>query len=349
MKDNNTKAFDKVDLISPVDLLPIQGIEAPFDLPSDEKKKDGPGISGETKKKDKAWYEDRSDNGEYQYSEYQSSDNTNRYNGINIDPARLYQEEEALRKKLAAQKKKKITWIVAGIVFSIAVMMTLFTIMRAYIYSPYASKNWLFSDRIIDDYREDPEERMLYQIEDTYGTLDLNTEYLNSERAEFNPHLIEYTNTYERCLYFRVKALQERIIVTLNVEMIDKNGNKLAESQGVAQELPMGAEGIVPVMFQLNPYMDLNGVVYMINEEVYPSSYSPAPAKKVIEEVKEKGDTLYVTLSGGSYTNKSAYVVFFKNGQVVDVQFDIRYEDTDKVVLEYDLYYPDYDNYIIYY
>ena len=131
--------------------------------------------------------------------------------------------------------------------------------------------------------------------------------------------------------------------------MFDKYGNQFAESQGVAQELPMGAEGIVPVMFQLNPYMDLNDVVYMINEEVYPSSYSPAPAKKVIEEVKEKGDTLYVTLSGGSYTNKSAYVVFFKNGQVVDVQFDIRYEDTEKVVLEYDLYYPDYDNYIIYY
>ena len=106
MTDKEVKSLDTVDLLTSMDLIPTQGIESPALRVETESKQEA-----NTKTEKSTWdnvskHVNEGTNGYYQdfgndqNFEYQNNRNSSRqYRNLNIDPEKIFREEEALRNR----------------------------------------------------------------------------------------------------------------------------------------------------------------------------------------------------------------------------------------------------------
>ena len=122
MNDKEVKSFDTVDLLAPMDLIPIQGIESPALKVETERKQEA-----NTKTEKSTWdnvskHVNEGTNGYFQgfdtdqNFEYQNNRNSSRrYRNLNVNPMKIFVEEEIegiKRNSLKREKTKKKIFVI---------------------------------------------------------------------------------------------------------------------------------------------------------------------------------------------------------------------------------------------
>ena len=261
MKDNKNQSFEMVDLISPIDLAPIQGIASPFETKDDditiplenpEKK-----IATPEPVKKQAIEDEFKDYDEIDQTQgrYQGTDKmfnpfqedawrTYQYNNdASGDPLRFYREEEALKKKLENSRRLKKGVFITAIIFGL-LMMVIVILIRRYVSNNFLEVNY---NSWIEDVEAEPVEDNKVIMNDylgqpdVYGTLELDTEKLPAtDLVEISPEVIEFTGMYERSLYFKITPQKDKVVFEVYVEMIDKYGNSYGKVYGYTDKVPKG-------------------------------------------------------------------------------------------------------------
>ena len=122
MTDKEVKSFDTVDLLAPMDLIPIKGSESPAIKVETESKPEA-----NTKTEKSTWdnvskHVNKGTNGDYQdfdtdqNFEYQNNRNSSRqYRNLNVNPMKIFFEEEIegiKRNSLKREKTKKKIFVI---------------------------------------------------------------------------------------------------------------------------------------------------------------------------------------------------------------------------------------------
>ena len=119
MNDKEVKSFDTVDLLAPMDLIPIQGIESPALKVEIESKPEA-----NTKTEKSTWdnaskHVNEGTNGYYQNFDndqkfkYKSNRNSSRrYRNLNVNPMMIFLDEEIERNSLNREKTKKKIFVI---------------------------------------------------------------------------------------------------------------------------------------------------------------------------------------------------------------------------------------------
>lgn len=309
VENKDFQSFETVDLISPVELTPIQGIEDQFRAPDNvEEFKKTPEGTDDTPKK-----EDPEDNRNRMFNPFR--DEAWRYYNSN-DPGRFFREEEALRRKSRDKKRTRNELIVIGIIFSLLMLVIIYVIRFSIVNSFNEKKNKVISN---DAGKNTVVMNNYIGQDEIYGKIGFD-EIPVSDLAEFNPEIIEYTGMYERSLYFMATPKENNVVVEVEVEMIDRYGNSSEKIVNSMVGVPAGREGILQVSFGIKPYDDLNGVTYRINCNAFQVD-TEIPCKD-ITEVHGQDGVLWVKIEGDETANKYAYVVFYKDENVVSVLYE---------------------------
>ena len=126
MNDKEVKSFDTVDLLTPMDMIPIQGIESPALKVETESKPEA-----NTKTEKSTWdnvskHVNEGTNGYYQNFDndqkfkYKSNRNSSRrYRNLNVNPMMIFLDEEIERNSLNREKTKKKIFVILIFVFII--------------------------------------------------------------------------------------------------------------------------------------------------------------------------------------------------------------------------------------
>ena len=353
MNDKEVKSFDTVDLLAPMDLIPIQGIESPALKVETESKQEA-----NTKTEKSTWdnvskHVNEGTNGYYQdfgndqNLEYHNNRNSSRqYRNLNIDPEKIFREEEALRNNLDRQKTKKNIFVIMIFAFIICFIALLSIMKGAKDRIAERDKNKFANDAVSEV--EDIEKT------DTYGIMEMNANELNSEFVTFEKEIIEHSSVLDRSLYFKATPKTDNVVITLTVEMIDSYGNTIEKAVGSTSNIPKGGKGLVKVSFEKYISQDILGVSYKITCDSY--ALEGAPFASIIVGSKEDENYIFVTKEGGNFANKDAYIIFYKDGAISYIMFNSNYldnsddpENKDHAVIYFYTRYVDYDSYEIYY
>ena len=353
MNDKEVKSFDTVDLLAPMDLIPIQGIESPALKVETERKQEA-----NTKTEKSTWdnvsmHVNEGTNGYYQDFdndqdfEYQNNRNSSRqYRNLNIDPEKIFREEEALRNNLDRQKTKKNIFVIMIFAFIICFIALLSIMKGAKDRIAERDKNKFANDAVSE----------VGDIEktDTYGIMEMNANELNSEFVNFETEIIEHSSALDRSLYFKATPKTDNVVITLTVEMIDSYGNTIEKAVGSTSNISKGGKGLVKVSFEKYISQDILGVSYKITCDSY--ALEGAPFASIIVGSKEDENYIFVTKEGGNFANKDAYIIFYKDGAISYIMFNSNYvdnsddpENKDHAVIYFYTRYVDYDSYEIYY
>ncbi|MBR5179600.1 MAG: hypothetical protein IKW90_12490 [Lachnospiraceae bacterium] len=341
MKDNDFKSFETVELLSPIELTPIQGIENPLDLTESDKQKNT-NTSGSPK-------ENRKSTGYEKFDEEKIFENEYFSGTQNRDPNRFYYEEERLRKDLQEKKKRDARVLLVVIISILCIITACLSFaskraMQSRIYDEISqtnpvSKEYDYTNPNIDYSKQDP----------TYGVLTIdNKNWLEDGIVKIDPEIIEYTSPYERTLYFKVYPKMDEVTVELSVEMVN---NGINASYGTVNSskfsIPKGKAGLIPVTFYINPDTDLKDIVYNINWSAF-ASYQGIEASE-ITNVEETPGHISITVKGGGTLTKEAYVVLYKNGKVVSVLDNFGAYYVKESVMDFYTLDVDYDSYEVFY
>lgn len=325
MENKDFQSFETVDLFSPVELTPIQGIESPFKAPekAEEPKKapeNGEDIPQKEAPADDGMFNPFQDDAWRHY----------KYNNETAgDPRRFFREEEDLRRKLREKDRRRNQLLAIGIIFSL-LMMVIIHVIRFYISN---SRNQT-DDRVIG-YPADKDVIVLNDYlgqDDVYGTLSLDAESVpSSDLVKINPDVIEYTGMYYRSLYFTVTPKVDNVVTEITVEMIDRYGNSFGKCINVMDEIPAGKESIVEISFGINPNDDLNGVSYELDFNIF--QVEEELSKKNITGITGQDELVWAKIEGDETVSKYAYAVFYKDGKVVSVQCEYAHDTLEGLVL----------------
>ncbi|MCR5204717.1 MAG: hypothetical protein K6E47_06645 [Lachnospiraceae bacterium] len=293
MSENNYEPFEKVDLLAPVELTAISGLESPFEAPvpsdTDSAKDTGKGDIGE---------------------EY--SDN------LRVDPNFLFREDEELKKKLEEDRNRKTKLFIAVTAFVVMFILA-FSFMRGVMGNIAKKSEETKADLPSVVTIKDSPIQGYYKQDPVYGILEYDSaDRLDSELVTFNPDIIEYTGAYQRTLYFRISPKQENVAVQVNVQMFDRYGNTIGNESGSKMAIAKGSHGIIPVTFQIDPLMDLNDVTYKISSSAYEIQGEPSYNKITKLELPPDG-YMRIYMEGDKYLNKEAYVVSYKDEKIISV------------------------------
>lgn len=327
MKENDFKTFETVELLSPIELAPIQGIENPLGLTETGKK--------ETNK----------DTGSERFDDKKVLENEYFSETKNLDPNRFYYEEERLRKNLQEKKKKESRLILVGIIG----VLCLITVYLSFM----AKRNRMMEEnsrKLPETYEHDyTKQNIDYTKQDpVYGLLEFDSDTkLEDSVVRIGKDIIEYTSPYERTLYFTVYPKMDKVTVEVGVEMVDEFGNSCGTVYNSKEALPYGKPGIIPITFYLDPDEELNGMAYNINWSSF-ASYQDTKYPE-ITNIEETPGCITVTIEGGNVLDRGAYVVLYKNGNVVSVlRNSVAYYLKEAEISFYTMN-VDYDSFEVYY
>ena len=310
MKDNDFKPFETVDLLSPAELMPIQGIENPLE-PAETGKQENNNTSGPSD-------ENRSNSGFEEFDEGKVFENEYFSGTENLDPNRFFYEEDRLIKEFQEKKKRAAHIVLVAIIAVLCIVTVVLS---------FAIKR-ITNNRVIDESSQAIEEKNAYDYtkpnidyskqDPVYGVLTIdNNEWLEDGIVRFDPEIIEYTSPYERTLYFKVYPKMDEVTVELSVEMINGYDVSYGTARITKSTIPKGKAGLIPITFYINPDTDLNNIKYSIKWSAF-SSYQGAKCPN-ITKIEEKPGCISVTVEGDNITPKEAYVVLYNNGKVASV------------------------------
>jgi hypothetical protein len=183
-----------------------------------------------------------------------------------------------------------------------------------------------------------------------YTEIEFNADDIDLDLPAIISHkCIEYTDSYNRILFFTANLTEENKGLQIKVEMLDRHGRTLDTHSNSSFGVAAGDEFMIPVFFTLSPDWNLDGVTYKISAETF--TEEERGMLRTITDVTEadKGH-LFITYESSAYYNMDTYVVLYKNGKVVDVlrgYGDV--DDTGKAVAELYKEGVDYDNFKVYY
>lgn len=268
-------------------------------------------------------------------------------NEIPIDLSKVFREAEESQKRVELEKRKKNSMLIFCAAFFIAAVFMSIAIKgfanredrERFMEDPYKGDIVTYNDFPTED----------FEISDgTYGVIYFDdSEGHDTELVSVNKEIIEYTDIYERDLYFRVIPKEDSVYVLITVDMIDKNGNWLGSVGGTSSGVPKGKEAVVPVFLGISPNMDLNGVTYNINIETY--KMDDEVSNREIMDMNVEDGVIYVKVKGDSYLDKHAYMIYYKNDNVVSVKCEGDYSDEETAVLAFTTDDVDFDTSQIYY
>ena len=183
-----------------------------------------------------------------------------------------------------------------------------------------------------------------------YTEIEFNADDIDLDLPVIISHkCIEYTDSYNRILFFTATPTEENIGTLIRVEMLDRHGHSLGTHSNSNFGVAKGNEYMIMVFFPLSPEYDLDGVTYKIEAETF--TEEEHEMLRTITDVTEadKGH-FFITYESSAYYNMDTYVVLYKNGKVVDVLRGYgEVDDTGKAVAELYKAGVDYDNYKVFY
>ena len=183
-----------------------------------------------------------------------------------------------------------------------------------------------------------------------YTEIEFNADEIDLDLPAIISHkCIEYTDSYNRILFFTANLTEENKGLQIKVEMLDRHGRTLDTHSNSSFGVAAGEEFMIPVFFTLSPDWNLDGVTYKISAETF--TEEERGMLRTIADVTEadKGH-FFITYESSAYYNMDTYVVLYKNGKVVDVLRGYgEVDDTGKAVAELYKAGVDYDNFKVYY
>ena len=183
-----------------------------------------------------------------------------------------------------------------------------------------------------------------------YTEMDFNTDQIDSEMpAIINHRCVEFTNSYNRIVFFTATTTQDDVGLMINVEMFDRHGHSLGASANSNSDVPIGNEFMIPVYFSISPEQDLSGVTYKINAETF-KDREEALRRTITDVTEAEKGHFFITCEGTAYSSVAPYITLYKNGKVVGILSGYGdFDETGKAVIEVSNPDVDYDTYKVFY
>jgi len=356
--NDNDKSFETVELFSPIELTPIDGIEGPKPIegpklvtePAEHKPVAEPEKAGGSSKWDAVLknskpelyqqdfdgqYDQESfdqgsfDQGGFTQGSFNQGDfnqNGQFYNG-NRDQASqkaagidlsYFYNNTDELKRKREQEAKKIQVFVVAGIFFVAFIVGFIGFRRG-AGSKKQDKN--INDPLQNIAVEKQVATNDYARQDViYGTIDYDTTGAQANQFfDISSKVIEYTGPYERTLYFEYTPKEDNKVLRMEVEMVDRYGNSMGTVVAFKKNVPAGEKAIIDIPFGIDQFTELTGITYNIKAEGY--TLSNPEENKNIPAMEQTDDILYVSIDGGLNVTRDAFVVLYKNGRVCSVMY----------------------------
>lgn len=347
MSDKNS--FETVELLKPMSLMQIDGSE-PVDVKDDAKAAQVPSkaediiadnamtVNNSTDIDTKKDVESPVDSSIEQntYKEYSGNGNgPGSTEKILVDPKELFGKNPGSGEKQDYQKRNYAARfiIICGIVLCL-----------------------LFAVITFRSFREDIKETGSYSNYNTmlvapvYTEIEFDANDIDMDLPAIISHkCIEYTDSYNRILFFTASPTEENTGLAIKVEMLDKHGRSLDTHSGSSYGVAVGDEYMIPVFFTLSPDWNLDDVTYKITAETFKEE-DHAMLRTITEVTETDKGHFFITCEGTAPYSTSVYVVLYKNGKVVDILRSYGdFDDTGKAYVELYKEGVDYDNFKVFY
>lgn len=325
-------SFETVELLKPMSLIQIDGSE-----PADVKAEAESGLA--PVKADHSLEQNNRDeyNGDDEYTgddEY-SGDGSQKPQKIFVDPKKLFSKSSGSGEKQDYQKRNYAARfvIICGIVLCLLfAVITLRSFKKDIkVTGSYSNYNTMLVTPVYTE------------IEFNADDIDLDLPAIISHKC------IEYTDSYNRILFFTANLTEENKGLLIKVEMLDRHGRTLETHSNSSFGVAAGDELMIPVFFTLSSDWNLDGVTYKISAETFKEE-KKGMLRKIADVTEADKGHFFITYESSAYYNMDTYVVLYKNGKVVDIlrgYGDV--DDTGKAVVELYKEGVDYDNYKVYY
>ena len=351
MTDKNN-SFETVELIKPVSLMGIDGsdlTDVKAEAKTEEKtieetvaKSAQVPAKADSKIADNAVINTKTDAGnKVDYSLEQSIHDENIGNSaqntqkIIVDPKKLFGESPASGEK---QDYQKHNYAARFFIICVIGLILLFTIITVRSFKDKVEQTDSYSN-----YNTMLVAPVYTEIEFNADDIDLDLPFIISHKC------IEYTDSYNRILFFTATPTEENIGTLIRVEMLDRHGHSLGTHSNSNFGVAKGNEYMIMVFFPLSPEYDLDGVTYKITADTF-TEEEHAMLRTITDVTEADKGHFYITYESSAYYNMDTYVVLYKNGKVVDVLRGYgEVDDTGKAVAELYKEGVDYDNYKVYY
>lgn len=362
--NDNDKSFETVELFSPIELTPIDGIEGPKPVtelnpvadtkpvtemkfvldsnPATEPKPVAkPGKDGGSSKWDAVL---RNSKPEFYQQDFDGQYDQASQKAAGIDLSYFYNNTDELKRKREQEAKKKQVLVVAGIFF--VAFIVAFIGFRRGAGSKKQDKN--INNPLQNIAVEKQVATNDYARQDViYGTIDYDTTGAQANQFfDISSKVIEYTGPYERTLYFEYTPKEDNKVLRMEVEMVDRYGNSMGTVVAFKKNVPAGEKAIIDIPFGIDQFTELTGITYNIKAEGY--TLSNPEENKNIPAMEQTDDVLYVSIEGGLNVVKDAFAVFYKNGRVCNVMYGSPSYNSDGRATFY-LGDIDYDNFEVFY
>ena len=255
---------------------------------------------------------------------------------IMVDPKKLFGNTPASGEKQDYQKRNYAARFIIICVIGLFLLFTVITVRS------------FFNDKVEQTGSYSNYNTML--VAPVYTEIEFDADKLDMDLPVIISHkCIEYTDSYNRILFFSATPTEENTGLLIRVEMLDRHGHSLGTHANSNFGIAKGNEYMIPVFFPMSPDWDLDGVTYKIEAETF--TEKEHDMLRTIKDVTEadKGH-FFITYESSAYYNMDTHVVLYKNGKVVDVlrgYGDV--DETGKAVAELYKGGVDYDYYKVFY
>ena len=330
MTDKNN-SFETVELIKPVSLMQIDGSDL-ADAKDEAKAAQVPAKTAGKIADNAVTVSAATDIDTKTDAGYQADHSAEK---ILVDPKNLFGNTQASGEKQDYQKHNYAARFFIICVIGLILLLAIIT-MRS------------FKDKVEQTGSYSNYNTML--VAPVYTEIEFNADDIDLDLPVIISHkCIEYTDSYNRILFFSATSTEENIGTLIRVEMLDRHGRTLDTHSNSSFGVAAGDEFMIPVFFTLSPDWNLDGVTYKISAETF--TEEEHEMLRTITDVTEadKGH-FFITYESSAYYNMDTYVVLYKNGKVVDVLRGYgEVDDTGKAVAELYKEGVDYDNFKVYY
>ena len=330
MTDKNN-SFETVELIKPVSLMQIDGSDL-ADAKDEAKAAQVPAKTAGKIADNAVTVSAATDIDTKTDAGYQADHSAEK---ILVDPKNLFGNTQASSEKQDYQKHNYAARFFIICVIGLILLLAIITVRS-------------FKDKVEQTGSYSNYNTML--VAPVYTEIEFNADDIDLDLPAIISHkCIEYTDSYNRILFFTANLTEENKGLQIKVEMLDRHGRTLDTHSNSSFGVAVGDEFMIPVFFTLSPDWNLDGVTYKIEAETF--TEEEHEMLRTITDVTEadKGH-FFITYESSAYYKMDTYVVLYKNGKVVDVLRGYgEVDDTGKAVAELYKEGVDYDNFKVYY
>lgn len=330
MTDKNN-SFETVELIKPVSLMQIDGSDL-ADAKDEAKAAQVPAKTAGKIADNAVTVSAATDIDTKTDAGYQADHSAEK---ILVDPKNLFGNTQASSEKQDYQKHNYAARFFIICVIGLILLLAIITVRS-------------FKDKVEQTGSYSNYNTML--VAPVYTEIEFNADDIDLDLPAIISHkCIEYTDSYNRILFFTANLTEENKGLQIKVEMLDRHGRTLDTHSNSSFGVAAGDEFMIPVFFTLSPDWNLDGVTYKIEAETF--TEEEHEMLRTITDVTEadKGH-FFITYESSAYYKMDTYVVLYKNGKVVDVLRGYgEVDDTGKAVAELYKEGVDYDNFKVYY